>query len=102
MSRRIGWIQGQAHLRYQIVICHTGGEAWNKAVGIIAELSTEEVPEAVDPVAYHTAVAQSYHHVYQTTEDAGTKQKVIEACEAGPAFEQEGKRDFKAACVVSG
>jgi tetratricopeptide (TPR) repeat protein len=77
------WLDpGQAHLRYQIVICHTGGEAWDKAVGIIAELSTEEVPEAVDPVAYHTAVAQSYHHVYQTTEDAGTKQKVIEACEA--------------------
>lgn len=75
------WLDpSQHHLRYQQVICHAGGEAWEAAVGMLARLPTE-VPEGVDLVAFHSAVAQSYHHVYQTTQDENTKRKVIEACE---------------------
>ena len=66
--------------RYRLVICHTEIEAWGKAVEMAADLPVE-VPEGVDAVAYHTAVAQSYHHIYEITEDEETKQKVIEACE---------------------
>lgn len=75
------WLDpSQHHLRYQQVICYAEAEAWDAAVGMLAQLPTE-VPEDVDLVAYHTAVAQSYHHAYQATQDANTKQKVIEACE---------------------
>ena len=97
------WLDpGQAHLRYQIVICHTEAEAWDKAVGIIAELSTEEVPEVVDAIAYHTAVAQSYHHVYQITEDEGTKQKVVEACDAVLRLDKKAKEISKLLASYSG
>ena len=75
------WLDpSQHHLRYQQVIYHAEAEAWDAAIGILTHLPTE-VPEDVDLVAYHTAVAQSYHHVYQTTQDEDAKQKVIEACE---------------------
>ena len=76
------WLDSeQSHLRYQIVICHAAAEAWDAALEIIAELPAD-VPAGVDPIAYHTAAAQSYHHVYQATQDEKTKQKVIEACES--------------------
>ena len=75
------WLDpSQHHLRYQQVICHAEAAAWDAAVGMLAQLPTE-VPQDIDLVAYHSAVAQSYHHVYQTTQDENTKQKVIEACE---------------------
>ena len=75
------WLDpSQHHLRYQQVICYAEAEAWDAAVGMLAQLPTE-VPQDIDRVAYHSAVAQSYHHVYQATQDANTKQKVIEACE---------------------
>ena len=75
------WLDpSQHHLRYQQVICHAEVEAWDAAIGMLAHLPTD-VPEGVDLVAYHSAVAQSYHHAYQTTQDENTKQKVIEACE---------------------
>ncbi len=97
------WLDpGQAHLRYQIVICHTKAEAWDKAVGIIAELSTEEVPEVVDAIAYHTAVAQNYHHVYQITEDEGTKQRVVEACDAVLRLDKKAKEISKLLASYSG
>ena len=76
------WLNpSQLNLRYQQVICHAAAEAWEKAVEVISELPSQ-VPEGVDLEAYYTAVAQSYHHVYQATQDEGAKQKVIEACEA--------------------
>ncbi|MCY3744438.1 MAG: hypothetical protein OXH00_25770 [Candidatus Poribacteria bacterium] len=84
----------QQYPRYQLVICHAGVEAWDVAVRIIAELSAE-VPEGVDPIAYHTAVAQSYHYVYQTTQDEETKQKVIEACEAVLRLDKKAKEISK-------
>ena len=75
------WLDpSQHHLRYQQVICHAEAEAWDAAIGMLAHLPTD-VPEGVDLVVYHTAVAQSYHHAYQATQDENTKQKVIEACE---------------------
>ena len=75
------WLDPSQHyLRYQQVICHAEAEAWDAAVGLLAELPTE-VPESVDPVGYYTAVAQSYHQVYQTTQDEQAKQGVIDACE---------------------
>ena len=76
------WLDsGQEHLRYQLVICHVEVEAWDAAVEVLEQLPTE-IPEGVDLVAYYTAVAQSYHHIYQTTQDEDVKRKVIEACEA--------------------
>lgn len=79
--QQASWLQPeQQSPRYWLVICHTEMEAWDKAVAIAADLPGE-VPEGVDAVAYHTAVAQSYHRMYQTTQDEETKQKVIEACE---------------------
>ena len=97
------WLDpGQAHLRYQIVICHTEAEAWDKAVGIIAELSTEEVPEVVDAIAYHTAVAQSYHHVYQITQDDDAKQRVVEACDAVLRLDKKTKEISKLLASYSG
>ena len=75
------WLDpSQHHLRYQQVICHAEAEAWDAAIGMLVQLPTE-IPENVDSVAYHTAVAQSYHHVYQATQDEDAKQKTIEACE---------------------
>ena len=84
----------QQYPRYQLVICHAGAEAWDIAVEIIEQLPTE-VPEGVDPVTYQTAVAQSYHHVYQTAQDAETKQKVIEACEAVLRLDRKAKEVSK-------
>ena len=75
------WLNpSQDHLRYQQVICYAEAEAWDAAVGMLAQLPTE-VPQGIDLVAYHSAVAQSYHHAYQATQDENIKQKVIEACE---------------------
>ena len=76
------WLDpSQQHLRYQQVICHAATEAWEAAVETLSQFPNDEVPEGVDLEAYHTAVAQSYHHLYQTTQDESAKQKVIEACE---------------------
>ena len=76
------WLDsGQEHLRYRLVICHAEAAAWDAAVEIIAELPTD-VPEGIDPIAYQTAVAQSYHHVYQATQNDEAKEKVIAACKA--------------------
>ena len=76
------WLDpSQQHLRYRQVICHAESEAWEAAVETLSQLP-DEVPEGIDLEAYHTAVAQSYHHVYQMTQDEGAKQRVIEACEA--------------------
>jgi tetratricopeptide (TPR) repeat protein len=77
------WLNPSRHqLRYQQVICHAEAESWEAAVETHSQVPTEEVPEGIDLEAYHTAVAQSYHHVYQTTQDEGAKEKVVEACEA--------------------
>ena len=76
--------------RYWLVICHTEMEAWDKVVEIAADLSVE-VPEGVNPVAYHTAVAQSYHHIYEITEDDEAKQRAIEACEAVLRLDKKAK-----------
>ena len=67
--------------RYRLVICYAEAEGWEKAAEIAGDLPTE-VPEGIDAVAYHTAVAQSYHHIYETTDDDHAKRRVIEACEA--------------------
>ena len=80
----------QKHLRYRLVMCHAEAEAWDVAVEIIAALPAD-VPEGVTPIAYQTAVAQSYHHVYQTTQDEAAKQKVIEACEAVLRLDKKAK-----------
>ena len=89
------WLDpSQHHLRYQQVICHAEAEAWDAAVKVLEELSVE-IPEDVDLVAYHTAVAQSYHHIYQTTEDEDAKQKVVAACEAVLRLDQKAKEILK-------
>ena len=80
----------QQYPRYQLVICYVQVEAWDAAAEIIEQLATE-VPDNVDPIAYQTAVAQSYHHVYQTTQDEETKQKVVAACEAALRLDKKAK-----------
>ncbi len=76
------WLDpSQAQLRCQQVICHAEAEAWEAAVETLSQLPDEEMPEGVDLEAYYTAVAQSYHLMYQATQDESAKQKVIEACE---------------------
>lgn len=80
----------QDHLRYQLVICHAEAEVWDKAVEIAADLPAE-VPEQADAVAYHTAVAQSYHRVYEATKDDSAKQRVIEACEKVLLLDKKAK-----------
>lgn len=89
------WLDSsQDDLRYQQVICHAEAEAWDAAAEILAQLPTE-VPENVDSAAYYTAVAQSYHYVYQTTQDEETKQKVIEACETVLRLDKKSKEVSK-------
>ena len=89
------WLDSrQAHLRHQIVICYAEAEAWDAAVEIITELPAD-VPEGVDAIAYQTAVAQSYHHLYQATQDGEAKQKVIEACEAVLRLDKKAKEVSK-------
>ena len=86
------WLDpSQQQLRYEQVICHAAAAAWEAAVEMLSQLPTDEVPEGVDLEAYHTAAAQSYHHVYQTTQDEHTKQKVIEACEAALHLNKKAK-----------
>ena len=84
----------QQHLRYQQVICHAEAAAWDAAVGMLSQLPTD-IPEGVDLVAYHTAVAQSYDHAYQTTQDEDAKQKVIEACETVLRLDKKAKEVSK-------
>lgn len=75
------WLDNsQLHLRYHQVICYAAAEAWDEAVAIVEKLPIE-VPDGVDAARYYTAVAQSYHHAYQTTKADTFKQKVIAACE---------------------
>ena len=96
------WLDsGQAYPRYQLVICHAKTEAWDAAVEIIAQLPTE-VPEGVDPIAYQTAVAQSYHHVYQATQNDEAKQKVIEACEIVLNLDKKAKEISRLLASYSG
>ena len=96
------WLNPSQHyLRYQQVICHAEAEAWDAAVEILTELPTE-IPEGVDLVAYHTAVAQSYHHVYQTTQNEDTKQKVVEACEAVLRLDKKAKEISKLLALYQG
>ena len=96
------WLDsGQEHLRYQLVICHAEVEAWDKAVKIVAQLPPE-VPGEVDPVTYHTAVVQSYHHIYQTTQDEHAKQRVIESCEVVLRLDKKAKAISKLLASYSG
>lgn len=96
------WLDAsQHHLRYQQVICHAEAEEWDAAVEMLAQLPTE-VPENVDSVAYHTAVARSYHHVYQTTQDEDAKQKVIEACEVVLRLDKKAREISKLLATYQG
>ena len=96
------WLDSsQHHLRYQQVICHAEAEAWNAAVEVLEQLPTE-VPEGIDLVAYYTAVARSYHHVYQTTQDEGAKQRVIEACEAVLRLDKKAREISKLLAAYQG
>ena len=89
------WLDpSQDHLRYQQVICYAEAEAWNAAVEVLEELSAE-IPEDVDLVAYHMAVAQSYHHFYEITQDEDVKQKVVEACEVVLRLDKKAKEISK-------
>ena len=96
------WLDpSQHHLRYQQVICHAEAEAWDAAVEVLEELSVE-IPEDVDLVAYHTAVAQSYHHIYQTSQDEDVKQKVVAACEAVLRLDKKAKEISKLLALYQG
>lgn len=64
---------------YQKVICNAALEEWNKSVSIIKELPTA-LPDEIDAVAYHSAVAESFHNIYQETSEGTDKERVVEAC----------------------
>ena len=96
------WLNPSQHyLRYQQVICHAEAEAWDAAVEIVGQLRTE-IPEGVDPVTYHTAVAQSYHHFYQATQNVDAKQKVIESCEAVLRLDKKAKEISRLLALYQG
>ncbi len=85
------WLHPEQQVpRYWLVVCYAEAETWDRAVGIAADLPAE-VPEGVDAVAYHTAVAQSYHGVYETTGDEHAKQRVVEACETVLRLDKRAK-----------
>jgi len=85
------WLKpSQLHLRYEQVIWCACGEAWDTAVAYVVKLPTE-VPDEVNAEAYHGAVALSYHHIYQTTQDESAKQKAMEACEAALRVNKKNK-----------
>ena len=75
---------------YQKVICNAALEEWNKVVSLINELSTE-LPSEIDAVAFHSAVAESFHNIYQETGDDGDKERVIEACEEVLRFDKRNR-----------
>ncbi len=85
------WLNpSQQHLRYEQVICYACGEVWDAAVANVVQLPTE-VPDEVNAEAYHGAVALSYHHIYETTQDESAKQKAMEACEAALRVNNKNK-----------
>ncbi len=66
---------------FQKVICYAELETWHKAIQTTKELPTD-LPTDIDEIAYYTAIANSYHHIYQETGLDEDKQKVIDACDA--------------------
>ena len=66
---------------FQKVICYAELGAWHNAIQTIKELPTD-LPTDIDEIAYYTAIANSYHYIYQETGLDEDKQKVIDACEA--------------------
>lgn len=96
------WLDpSQAQLRYRQVICHAGAAAWEAAVETLSQLPAD-IPEGVDLEAYHTAVAWSYHHIYQTTQDEQAKQRVIEACEAVLGLNKKAREMSKLLAAYQG
>ncbi len=86
---------------YHQVICHAKAEAWAEAVALIVQLPTEVPPDVV-PVEYYTAIAESYHHIYQTTNADSDRQKVIEACEAVLRLNKKDKAISKRLAAYQG
>lgn len=64
---------------FEKVICYAALELWNDAITNTKELPIE-IPTEIDQVAYYTAIALSYHHTFQQTNDEQDKQSVIDAC----------------------
>lgn len=75
---------------YQKVICYTALEWWNDALKFIKELPTE-VPSEIDNIAYYTATALVFHHLYQQSNDDNDKQKVIDACKTVLSIDKKDK-----------
>ncbi len=65
---------------YQMVICYAALESWHEAAATISE-PPAEVPDNIDRIGYYTAIAQTYHHLYQENGADSDKQKIIDACE---------------------
>ena len=65
---------------FQKVICYAALEEWDTAQFEINKLPTE-VPDEIDASAFHSAIAECYHNIYQITQDDTDKQRVIKACE---------------------
>ena len=65
---------------YQMAICYAALESWHKAAATISELPAE-LSDNIDRIGYYTAIAQTYHHLYQENGADSDKQKIIDACE---------------------
>lgn len=85
------WINNiQSTPLYNQVICYAFLNQWNKSVSLIPEQSND-IPNEVDQEAYYTAVAQSYHHIFQQSSADSDRQKAIKACEAVLQINQKNK-----------
>ncbi len=79
---------------FQKVICYAELESWNEAAATINALPAE-VPDDIDRVKYYTAIAQTYHHLFQEKGADADKQQVIYACEEVLRIDKKDKNISK-------
>lgn len=75
---------------FQKVICYVELEEWDTAEFEINKLPTE-IPNEIDASAFHSAIAECYHNIFQITRDDKDKQRVIKACEEVLQIDKKNK-----------
>ncbi|MCG9127185.1 hypothetical protein JT359_06230 [Candidatus Poribacteria bacterium] len=75
---------------YYKVICYSYQNEWNQSISLIQELP-DTIPSNIDPVEYLSAVANSYHHRYQESNEESDKQQVIKACNSVLEIDKKDK-----------
>lgn len=77
-------------LLYHKVVCDAKSQMWEVGLALLDRLSNK-LPEGIDPVTYHGAVATIYGHSYQSTQDQGIGLRAVAACEAILATDRNNK-----------